>query len=173
MTAFADALDLRTAVVEAVGDETIVDVWPRLVSLAEAKLNRVLRTRYQIAQAIVPVSDEAPMPADFLEMAAMFQGTKRLVWNPAYSLTPGPYLIEYYAKLPTLAGDLTAANWLLQFYPDVYLYAVAEEAARHKRDLDLVGIMRAAKDEALMSLYSDDDRARFGQAVVRMNGVTP
>lgn len=173
MTAFADALDLRTAVIEAVGDETIADVWPRLVAMAEAKLNRVLRTRYQIAQAIVPVSTTAPLPADYLEMAALFQGNRRLAWNPSYSLTPGPYLIEYYAKVPTIAEALTATNWLLMHYPDVYLYAVAEEAARHKRDPEMAAMMKAAKDEALASLHGDDERARFGQSVVRVSGATP
>lgn len=171
--AFLDSLDLRTAVVETVGDDTIVDVWPRLVSLAEAKLNRVLRTRHQLAQAFVPVSTDAPLPVDYLEMSALFQGGKRLIWNPAYSLTPGPYLVEYYAKVPSLANSLTGTNWLLEQYPDVYLYAAAEQAALHKRDLEMAATLKALKDDALMSLYSDDERARFGQAVIRVNGVTP
>ena len=173
MATFNDALDLRTAVIETVADASIADIWPRLVGLAEAKLGRVLRTRYQLALAEIAIGDTAPMPADFLEMSAFFQGGRRFVWNPAQTLSPGVYQVEYYAELPTLANDLTSTNWLLQNYPDVYIYAVAEEAARHKRDLELVGIMKAAKDEALASLYSDDERARFGQAVVRVNGPTP
>ena len=37
--------------------------------------------------------------------------------------------------LPTLSGDLTASNWLLESYPDVYLYAAAVEGGVHAFDL--------------------------------------
>ena len=172
--AFADALDLRTAVVEAVGDPTIVDAWDRLVKLAESKLNRRLRTRFQLVTLTgVPVGSDIMLPADFLEMAGLYQGGRKLAWAPGYRLTPGSYDIVYYAALPTLSGDLTASNWLLESYPDVYLYALATEASLHMRDAAQGQVYGGMTDAALRSVYVDDERARYGGTVLRVAGATP
>lgn len=168
MAAFNDALDLRTAVVEAVGDATIADVWPRLVALAEGRLNRALRTRHQLKT----VAYASAVPVDFLEMAALTQGGRRYYWTPGDTIPPG-YQMDYYAALPTLADSLTATNWLLVTNPDLYLYAAAAEAARYLQDMDKVQAFEAARDEALRGARAEDERARFGQAVVRFRGHTP
>ena len=57
MSAFADHLDLRTAVVEQVGSADIAEVFPRLLALAETKLNRQLRLRDQITDTPVTVTE--------------------------------------------------------------------------------------------------------------------
>lgn len=69
MSVFADALDLRTAVVEN-SDETIVDVWPRLVRQAENQINYRLRVREMIKgpSVVTFVNGVAPFPSDFLEV---------------------------------------------------------------------------------------------------------
>lgn len=69
MSVFADALDLRTAVVENSG-ETIVDVWPRLVRQAENQINYRLRVREMIKgpSVVTFVNGVAPFPSDFLEI---------------------------------------------------------------------------------------------------------
>lgn len=69
MSVFADALDLRTAVVEN-SDETIVDVWPRLVRQAENQINYRLRVREMIKgpSVVTFVNGVAPFPSDFLEI---------------------------------------------------------------------------------------------------------
>lgn len=168
---FADALDLRTAVVETVGNASIADVWPRIVALAELKLNQKLRTRYQLTEAALTLP--SALPADYLETAGYYQNGKRVTWSITNDLTAGDYTLSYYASIPTIANSLTATNWLLQRYPDVYLYSVAVEAAKHLRDLDAVGALQALMDRAVMDLFIDDERARYGGAVIRVKGATP
>lgn len=172
--AFTDALDLRTAVVEAVGDASISDVWPRLVSMAESKLDRVLRTRYQVQSAdVTGLPGSSVFPGDFLEMTAMYKAGRRVLWTPGMQTPNEAFSMEYYARIPSLSNDLAGTNWLLTVYPDVYLYAVAVEAARFLKDVAAAQAYGEALQEALRSVYVDDERARYGQAVVRMPGWTP
>lgn len=185
--AFIDYLDLRTAVVEAVGDASIAEVFDRLTSLAESKLNRTLRARMQITRAPVVVADEwAALPVDFAQLSALYhRGYEVLGTNlqrgarGMYAVDTsirgpnGIYEIEYYAKLPTLTGSLAASNWLLETYPDVYLYAVAVEAARFLRDPEGAAMFQAALDAALASVRADDEGARYATARIRVKGPTP
>lgn len=170
--AFTDALDLRTAVVETVGNASIADVWPRLVKLAEAKLNQKLRTRFQVSGAAIVIP--GPLPADYLE-AISYSGDKRHHghWSVTVGLPAGSYELTYYAKIPTIGDILTASNWLLEKYPDVYLYAASVEAAKHLRDMEAVPALGALLDGAMRDCHVDDERARFGAAVVRVAGPTP
>lgn len=185
--AFTDALDLRTAVVEAVGDASIAEVFYRLVLLAESKMNRTLRTRQQITRAPVVVVDQvAALPVDFAQLSGLYhRGYEVLGTNlqrgargmyavdTAIRGPNGIYEIEYYAKVPTLTVSLASSNWLLETYPDVYLYAVAVEAARHLRDPEQAATFQAALDAALASVRADDEGARYATARIRMKGPTP
>ena len=185
--AFADTLDLRTAVVEAVGDASIAEVFDRLVLLAESKLNRTLRTRQQITRAPVVVVDQvAALPVDFAQLSGLYhRGYEVLGTNlqrgargmyavdTAIRGPNGIYEIEYYAKLPTLTVSLAGSNWLLQTYPDVYLYAVAVEAVRHLRDPEQALMFQAALEDALASVRADDASARYATARIRVKGPTP
>lgn len=191
MAAFNDALDLRTAVVEHVGQPAIADVWPRLVSMAESRLNRTLRMRDQMTTATVDLtSGTATLPADFAEGIGLFhaQGYE-YVMQPSqqkrgkyYHVSGGNLVSEdisgelefqYYATLPTLADSLTATNWLLTKYPDVYLYAVAFEAAKYVRDAELAAQTREMMSDAIAMAKGDDEAARYSRARVRVAGVTP
>lgn len=176
MAAFDDALDLRTAVVEAVGDASIADVWPRLVSLAEARLNRALRTRWQIGEAVLSVvAGVADMPDDYAEAIELRSGTN-VVWTGATGVTigqvlsgvTGPLALAYYAKLQTLSDSLTATNWLLEQYPDAYLYACAAEAAKHLRDVEGAATFGTLRDEVLADVRADDYAARYATARVHL-----
>ncbi len=200
--AFTDALDLRTAVVEHVGKPDIADVWPRLLLMAEAFLNRNLRTRDQVTAATLTLSaGVATLPADFLEMIGVYDGFgSEYIQQPLQNVMenhPGGYYtaseayyaisgntlsskgadgdrsIEYYAKIPTLSTSLTTSNWLLQKHPALYLYAVGLEAAKHTRDLELASVTRNLMDTELTAAHIEDDRSRYSRARVRIPGVTP
>lgn len=194
MSAFADFIDLRTAVVEQVGTSKIANIFPRLVKLAEAQLNRKLRTRNQITEATVTVaSGVAPLPADFLEVLALknANGFEYIAQTPqevrtgvqyyfingnnlvAPGLT-GDLTLQYYAALPTITdGGLTDSNWLLQKYPHVYLYACAFEAAKNLREKELASDMGGLLERELSDVYGDDFTARYSRARVRVAGPTP
>lgn len=179
--AFADYLDLRTAVIEQVGSPDITDVFDRLTRLAEAWLTRNLRMSQQLQEVqVVVTSGIADLPADFAEMFGLYdqrgneinQKTLQDLQNDT-SFPDGVYRIQYYAKIPTLTTSMTNTNWLLEAYPDVYLYSVAYEAARHMRDADMAQAMRQLREETVMNARAADHRARYARARVRVVGPTP
>ena len=200
--AFTDALDLRTAVVEHVGKPDIADVWPRLVLMAEAFLNRNLRCREQVTRTnLTLASGSVALPTDYLEMIGIYNGYGEeyiqqplqmvkathpggmYVSSEAYYAISGSTIVsngasgtrdvEYYAKIPTLTTSLTTSNWLLQKHPSLYLYAVGLEAAKHARDLELASVTRDLMNAELAAAQVEDDRARYSRARVRISGATP
>ena len=192
--AFSDALDLRTAVVEAVQDPNIVDVWPRLVKLGESTINRRCRAREQATQAALTVSGGyAYLPGDYMEAIGLFDSvgaelvqqplgmTERTGTQAFYSVDSdrinaakdGAYTLRYYASLPTLSGSFSASNWALLRWPNLYLYAVAAEAARYLRNPEMAGQFDAMVEREIAGVAAQDARARFSRARVRFGWVTP
>lgn len=196
MAAFADLLDLRTAVIEHVGRPDIAEVFPRLVALAEAAFNRRLRLRDQITSASLTfASGVAPLPADFAEAIGLYdaQGYEyvaqplqqvKITGSGSYYAITGSQVVtfnasgnrtfEYFATLPTITdGGMTDTNWLLTKYPTIYLYGVAVEAAKYLKDVDLARATAQLLEMSYAEAESDDARARYSRARVRMSGVTP
>lgn len=196
MSAFADYLDLRFAVADQVGNRNLSDVMPRLVQLAEASLNEELRTRHQITPDTLTFADGvATLPTDFLEILHVFglNGKQLRASTLADAKRPGSvwsrysidgtniYLsgfsgdrdIEYYAALPTLTASPTTTNWLLSKYPKVYLYAVSKEAAKYLRDAEGAAAMDTLLSESMAGLKANDEKARWANSTVRVQGLTP
>jgi hypothetical protein len=196
MSVFADYLDLRFAVGDHVGNRNLSDVMPRLVQAAESYLNKELRCRQMITAATLTLIDGVvALPADFIEMLHVFglNGYQMHAGSLADAKRPGSmwskysidgtslYIngysgdrdIEYYAKLPTLTAGPTTTNWLLADCPDVYLYAVGLEAAKFLKDVDLVQATKTLLDGAMSELRVGDERARWANSVVRVQGCTP
>ncbi|MBN7755487.1 hypothetical protein JYP46_01505 [Nitratireductor aquimarinus] len=196
MAVFADYLDLRFAVTDLVGNRSISDVMPRLVQMAETKLNQKLRCRQQITDATLTFTDGvAPLPTGFLEMLHVFDHSghpmratdiartvSSRAQNSRYAINGSSVLIDgysgdrdcrYFTALPTLTSSSSASNWLLEDAPDVYLYAVGVEAAKHLRDAELAMTTGALLEQAMDALKVDDDRARWANATVFVQGNTP
>lgn len=190
--AFADYLDLRTAVIETVRDDSITDVFDRLTKLAEARFNRELRCRDQITTTTIAVSGgTGSLPADFREMIGVYDGNgHEFAAQPSQAVRPTnysfyaieggnlvaddrTYTVQYYAAIPTLTTSPTTTNWLLTKYPEVYLYGVSVEAAKHLRDTEAGPILAAMRDEAIRDARADDVRQRYSRMRVRVGGVTP
>lgn len=171
-------IDLRFAVSDHVGNRAISDVFPRLVQMAESDLNTRLRTRHQVTEATLDFDEGiAQLPPDFMELieVAGYQ-------HPAYSVDSynmripgfsGELEIRYYGRLPSLTCSPTASNWLLVRYPQVYLYGVGLEAAKHLKDVDLALATDQLYGTALGAVIADDVRARYANKVVRVGGPTP
>ena len=196
MTAIANYGELRQALSDHVSHRNISAVLLRLVQTAEGMFSRKLRTRYQITSATLTfASGVSTLPDDFLEMIDVFglngyqyrsgstADAKRAgsMWS-RYSIDgtgitingySGSRTINYFAKIPTITGSPTATNWLLTNFPDVYLYGVGLEAAKHLKDPELVQISKAFLDDALRDVKVDDDRARWSNTTVRVQGLTP
>ena len=86
--------------------------------------------------------------------------------------------ITYYQDIPSLTANST--NWLLTRAPDVYLAAVSAQvllwASAQEGGADNAQRLDAANalyDETTAQLIIDDERARFGNAAVRLSGHTP
>lgn len=194
MSVFADHLDLRTAVVEAVRDASIADVFPRLVGLAEAAINRRLRCREQIATtALTFTGDLAPLPADLAQIIGVYDGAGREYYcvtlqdiaartgTGAYAVigsnikaTGGPALsMQYYSKIASIADSLTATNWLLGKHPSLYLYAVSAEAAKHMRDVEGAQAFGALAEAEYQAAAAEDSGQRHARMVMRTVGPTP
>lgn len=197
MSVFPGYLDLRIGVSDHVKNSNISDVMSRLTQSAEAWLNTKLRSREQItADTLTFASGVAALPSDYLEMIALYDGTgqypltqgtlqeaKRVgspYWRYAidgtnvylYGLT-GDRNIEYFAALSTITSGPTGSNWLLQKYPNVYLYAVGLEAAKFLRDTELIQATSMLLQGAMADIKIDDERARWGNGAVRLQMQTP
>ncbi len=194
MTAFADYLDLQTAVIEQVGNAGIADVMPRLVKMAEVSLNRALRTNDQITTAALTVTaGQATLPTNFLEAIGLFDASGcEYIQQPLHALKDGhsrgfyaisgPLLLcnapstaslSYYAALPTLTASMTASNWLLLKFPGAYLYAVGCEAAKYLRDVEGAQASKALLEMELADVRASDAGTRYSRARIVLQGVTP
>lgn len=196
MVAIANYGELRVALSDFIGHRNVSSVLPRLVQMAESYLNRELRTRFQITTApLTLASGVVSLPSDFLEMAHVY-GTNGYQYRSGplsdsqrttsqysrYSIDAsnlningysGNRTVTYFAALPTLTTSNSTTNWLLTRYPDVYLYALAVEAAKHLKDADLLSVSKQLLDDSLRSVKIDDDRARWSNTTVRTQGINP
>jgi hypothetical protein len=194
MTVFADALDLRTAVIEHVRNPGITDVFPRLVKMAETTFNRRLRCREQVSTASVVITGGvAALPTDFQEVIGVYTGAGieyiaqplqvlQEVQSRGYFGISGTNImarndetltLQYYAKIPTIADDLTDTNWLLEKHPGLYLYAVGLEAAKYLRDVETAQATNTLVEMEFTAAATEDAQQRYSRARVRVQGVTP
>lgn len=161
------------------------------ITLAEAKINRRLRTVNQetaIASTAIASDYTAARPADCLEVKALW-----CVTDPERSILPAtlgkviefqadgaiPTLVAwsgsdfvfngngsnyqgiYYAKVPALSGSATT-NWLLTASPDVYLMAGIEQACIYLRDSEGAMLYGGKADALIEELNSVSGAARVG-----------
>lgn len=194
MVAFADLLDLQTAVVERVKNAGITDVFPQLVRLAESDFNRKLRCAEQVTTDTVTVaSGTAALPTDMQEIIGVYDGAgteyiaqplqvlKQVQTRGYYAISGGNIVtkndedltIEYYASLPTITDSMTDSNWLLARHPNLYLYGVGMEAAKYLRDDELIASLAPALGLEFQMVAGADFSTRYSRARVRVAGVTP
>lgn len=171
-----DFLDLRLRVADMVGSRAISDILPDLTRQAETVLSRRLRTMWQVAEFTpVWVGDEAPLPDDFLQLA-WFDNNLRVKGGTLIRKRPyrSNYAdLEYYAALPTITDDIDGTNWLLDQFPNAYVYAVGVEASKHLRKPEEGLALQELLDSELQAVKIEDDRARFSHRTVRVAGCTP
>jgi uncharacterized radical SAM superfamily Fe-S cluster-containing enzyme len=194
MTAFADLIDLQTAVVELVGRSDIADVFPRLVRLAEADFSRMLRLSEQMAQTTVTITGgAASLPADFQSLIGVYDGAGyeyvaqppqairthqsrgyyAIIGNSIHAPADEVLTLQYYGSVPTITTGPTGTNWLLQRHPGVYLYGVATEAAKYARDAELALALARVLDNEYRKANEAESAKRYSRARVRVQGVTP
>ncbi len=194
MTAFADFIDLQTAVIEMVKRPDIADVMPRLVKLAEADFNRILRTADQMQLEDVTISGGvAELPWGFQSLIGVYDAAGReyiaqppqalraiqsrgyfaIVGRNIHASADETLTVQFYGAVSTITDDPRASNWLLQRHPGLYLYATGLEAAKYIGNVDLARDIGQVLREEYAKAIGDDASLRYSRARVRVQGVTP
>lgn len=196
----ADYADLLVTAGEYVGRNDFAHIFPRLLGLAEMKLNRQLRVGDMERTETVTITDgSGALPDGFLEARSVQTASGQVLRS--YSIQAlesvargcphvpfafavkgrnvvvqpvwsGPLTFTFYGKIPGLSPS-NPSNWLLETAPDIYLYAVVEEVSIWAKDAQGATAAAGIKTQMLSDLRSDDERARFAQNRVRIGGVTP
>lgn len=190
--AIADYIDLRTAVVEEVGDKAFIDRFPRMVRQAESMFSREIRHHKMIEEAPIVISGGVyVLPSNVAQLIGVFDSLgcelqgRTAVRSPApmydvYTVEggtlkgpDGSYTLKYYAKVPTITGGATGTNWLLQDYPELYLWGVTSQVLKSLRRVDEVVAVETLFREELRRVQSDDAAMRYARATVVPQGVNP
>lgn len=200
MSAIPDYGSLLIDAGEYAGRNDFAHVFPRLVGLAEAKFNRLLRVGDMEKSAdLVLVDGNADLPADFIEVRTLQAPNNKPLsaWSltelenrfRGYSGYPAGYTVvgtqlrsrpagsstlklTYYARIPSLTPS-NPTNWLLERAPDVYLYGLVEEIAIFGGDAEKATAARSLKMEAIKGVKLDDERARWGNGQFVIGAFTP
>jgi hypothetical protein len=73
----------------------------------------------------------------------------------------------YYAKIPALS-DESASNWLLETWPDMYLYGTLAHTAPYLKDDERIATWASLYDRGLDEIKLADDRAQHASFNLRM-----
>lgn len=85
-----------------------------------------------------------------------------------YPVPDGEYLIEmvYRAEIPALSNS-TTSNWVLQYFPDAYLYGSLIHSAPYLAEDSRLQTFAALFNAAVEGINSDDARARWSGTGLR------
>ena len=188
--ALATYTDLQAAVASWLARSDLTSVIPDFITLAEAKLNRLLRCRQMEQRSTATATEYMELPTGFLELRNIQLNTtpktalelvspdeidrdystatgKPLVYcllANQIQLGPAPdstYTVEIdYFEVIPPLAS-NSTNWLLTAAPDIYLYGSLLEAAAYLQDDPRVPGWNAAYTQVLQQLQSADRRARW------------
>jgi hypothetical protein len=191
MSAVTNYTTLATALAAQAFGRTDLDT-SLAIQLAEAKLNRVLRTRRQTAVATGSFSSgTATLPTDFLGVRGLrltsgaytklepvsidkmdeLKAVSDTSGEPLYYTVRGDVLEVYpegaspyrLTYYQKLPGlEANSTNWLISDHPDVYLYAGMVEVALFTGDDALLGTYAPLLETLVGHLNSADLAAQYG-----------
>lgn len=86
-----------------------------------------------------------------------------------YPVPDGTYTAELYymANLPALS-DSNTSNWLLEYYPDAYLYGSLIHSAPYLKDDARLQIWAALYQSAIDGINAESEKSKFGGSGRRM-----
>ena len=90
------------------------------------------------------------------------------LWFP----TSGTLEVVYYGFAPLTGGALGATNWLLQKYPNLYLYGSLMQAAAYIDDKETVAFWQSAYEQAKTKLATSDKKRKSSGSPLRMGAST-
>lgn len=87
----------------------------------------------------------------------------------AYPTPDDDYTLElvYYAK-PNALSDSVASNWILQYFPDLYLYGSLTHSAPYLGEDARTAVWAGLYQNAIDGIIADNDKAKYGGTGHRM-----
>ena len=182
---------LKDSVAAWLNEADLVARIPDFVALAEAVINRRVDHRLMVGVATLGVGNgRATLPEDFTAVRAVRVGGERLDFVTLdayaargtgmarhYSLAGDHMLFDqtvttatlvYSRQVPPLSenGD----NWLLDAFPDVYLYGTLSQAAPYAEDSERAATWAQLFDTAIREINADGQNQSFGGTLQTDNG---
>ena len=75
--------------------------------------------------------------------------------------------LYYYSRITPLS-DSSTSNWVLQYFPDAYLYGALVHSAPYLVDDQRTGTWAALYQSAIDGINGNNDKAKFGGSGLRM-----
>lgn len=69
--------------------------------------------------------------------------------------------LHYYGQIPALSAS-NATNWVLEYFPDLYLYGALIHSAPYLKDDARLQIWASLYQEAINAINNDSERGKFG-----------
>ena len=86
-----------------------------------------------------------------------------------YPVPDGTYDAElYYFSRVTPLSDTATTNWLLEYFPDVYLYGALMHSAPYLKDDARLQIWAALYQQGIDGINTASDKAKYGGSGLRM-----
>jgi hypothetical protein len=191
---------LKDSVAAWLNEADLVTRIPDFIALTEAVINRRIDHRRMVGVTTLSFStDRAALPSDFTAVRAVridSNATPRLDFmtldayaarNTSEGGPPQRYSLagDYMLFDPPASASLTATliysrrveplseaggNWLLEAFPDVYLYGALSAAAPYVEDADRGAIWAQLFEKALGEVNADGQSQSFGGTLQTDNG---
>lgn len=75
--------------------------------------------------------------------------------------------LYYYVGIPTLS-DSNVSNWVLQYFPDAYLYGTLMHSAPYLVDDERVTTWASLYQNAILGINANSEKAKFGGSGLRV-----
>lgn len=159
------------------------------IDLFEAYINTELRVaQMEVNITVTPTAGLITLPADYLGLRRVKSGTNTLsyvapdrfldygassaniytiVGNMMQVNTNNAVVYTYYQKVPALSS-IVLTNWLIDAYPNAYLYGCVAESMVYVQSAQAVSYFQM-RDVALKSIIGNDKKARWSGAPLRVN----
>ena len=191
-----DYTQLQTNIADFLNREDLSEQIPMFIELAEARISRDLRERnMQVRAEAMVYSEYMRMPCDWVEtirviaddrilrLADQFNIERVKLTGPVafyrhvedkFQFLPAPsnkegsrVVVEYLAEVSKLT-DEAPTNWLLDKYPDIYLYGALLAATSYLQDDQRIPLWTQAYGEAVRSANMASDRADYSGSALRL-----
>ena len=191
-----DYTQLQTNIADFLNREDLSEQIPMFIELAEARISRDLRERnMQVRAEAMVYSEYMRMPCDWVEtirviaddrilrLADQFNIERVKLTGPVafyrhvedkFQFLPAPsnkegsrVVVEYLAEVSKLT-DEAPTNWLLDKYPDIYLYGALLAATSYLQDDQRIPLWTQAYGEAVRSANMASDRAEYSGSALRL-----